>query len=248
MTGDVALAPPEVQAGPAAIEARGLVVRYGRRAALDGVDVALREGACLALFGPNGAGKTTLLRVLAGLKRATAGSVSIAGQPVGARATRALTGLISHQVMLYAPLTARENVTFTARLHGVPHPDEAAMAALERLGVADRADTAVRALSRGLLQRVAIARAIVHGPRVLLADEPYTGLDAAGAAALTAVLEGLVAAGAALVLVTHQVGEGLALASEAAILRGGTIVRREPAAGLDAARYAERYREIVGAP
>ncbi len=247
MTGNVALAPPKSRVGPAAVEARGLVVRYGRRAALDDVDLSLAAGECVALFGPNGAGKTTLLRVLAGLRCASAGSVEIAGRPVAATATRAMTGLISHQVMLYPALTARENVAFSARLHGVSAPERAALAALERLGVADRADTAVRALSRGLMQRVAIARAIVHEPKLLLADEPYTGLDAAGAAALTATLEGLVAAGTALVLVTHQVSEGLALADVAMVLQGGRVVRRDHAAGLEPAQYAAQYRELVGA-
>ena len=247
MTGDVAQAPPMMRIAPAAVEASGLVVRYGRRAVLDGVDVQVAGGACLAIFGPNGAGKTTLLRVLAGLKRPSAGHVTIAGRDVAARETRALTGIISHRVMLYPALTALENVVFSARLHGVPQPEEAAREALARLGVADRAATPVRALSRGLTQRVAIARAIVHGPRLLLADEPYTGLDASGAAALTSVLEGLVSAGSALVLVTHQVGEGLALAHHVAILRGGRVIRCHEAAGLDPMRYAEEYRELVGA-
>ena len=232
---------------PAAVEARGLVVRYGRRAALDGVDVDVAPGRCLALFGPNGAGKTTLLRVLAGLKRPTAGAVTIAGSPVGTEATRALVGIISHQVMLYPALTALENVAFSARLHGVADAVDAAHAALARLDVADRAGTAVRALSRGLTQRVAIARAIVHQPRLLLADEPYTGLDASGTAALTGVLEGLVAGGAALVLVTHQVVEGLALADEAMILHRGRVVRCDGTRDLDATRYAAEYREVVGA-
>ena len=232
---------------PAAVEARGLVVRYGRRAALDGVDVDVAPGRCLALFGPNGAGKTTLLRVLAGLKRPTAGAVTIAGSPAGTESTRALVGIISHQVMLYPALTALENDAFSARLHGVADAVDAAHAALARLGVADRAGTAVRALSRGLTQRVAIARAIVHQPRLLLADEPYTGLDASGTAALTGVLEGLVAGGAALVLVTHQVGEGLALADEAMILHGGRVVRRDGTRDLDATRYAAAYRKVVGA-
>jgi heme ABC exporter ATP-binding subunit CcmA len=245
--GNDALAPSHIQSGPAAVEASGLVVRYGRRVAVGGVDLTLVPGRALALFGPNGAGKTTLLRVLAGLKAPTAGTVRIAGEPVTARATRALTGLVSHRVMLYPALTALENVAFSARLHGVADPGGAARAALERLAIADRAATPVRALSRGLMQRVAIARAIVHGPRLLLADEPYTGLDAAGAAALTRVLESLVAGGAALVLVTHQVGEGLAVAHEAMILQGGRVLRREPAQGLDADGYARQYRELVGA-
>src|SRR5690606_37614372 len=102
----------------------------------------------------------------------------------------------------------------------------------------DRADVPVRALSRGLQQRVAIARAIVHGPSVLLADEPYTGLDAQGAAALTAMLRERRAAGAALVVVTHHLHEGLELASHAVVMRGGRFVRSDRAEGLDATRYA----------
>jgi heme exporter protein A len=145
--GNDALAPSHVQSGPAAVEASGLVVRYGRRVAVGGVDLTLAPGRALTLFGPNGAGKTTLLRVLAGLKAPTAGTVRIAGEPVTARATRALTGLVSHRVMLYPALTALENVAFSARLHGVADPEGAARAALERLAIADRAGTPVRALS-----------------------------------------------------------------------------------------------------
>ena len=225
------------------VEAAGLRRSFGHRVALAGVDVSLRGGECLALFGPNGAGKTTLLRVLAGLLKPTAGTARVAGTALpGGPAVRALTGLISHQSMLYPALTALENVEFAARLFGVSRPREAARAALDRLGVGDRADAPVRALSR-----VAIARAVVHGPRLLLADEPFTGLDAAGATALTRTLEGLVRHGAALVVVTHNIGEGLALATHAAVMQGGRFTRLEAAAGLEPMMYAERYRELVGA-
>lgn len=230
------------------VEAVGLRRSFGHRVALAGVDVSLRGGECLALFGPNGAGKTTLLRVLAGLLTPTAGMARVAGTALpGGPAVRALTGLISHQTMLYPALTALENVEFAARLFGVDRARDAARAALDRLGVGDRADAPVRALSRGLAQRVAIARAVVHGPRVLLADEPFTGLDAAGATALTRTLEGLVRQGAALVVVTHNIGEGLALATHAAVMQGGRFTRMEAAAGLEPVTYAERYRELVGA-
>jgi len=233
-------------AAPALVEARGLARAFGTRRAVDGVDLALGAGECLALFGPNGAGKTTLLRLLAGLLRPTAGSTLVAGEAVrGEGASRGLVGLISHQSMLYDALTARENVEFTARLYGVPEPRAAAERALERLRVLDRASAPVRSLSRGLQQRVSIARAIVHGPRLVLLDEPYTGLDEGGAAALTALLAELTASGAALVLVTHNLGEGLALATHAAIMRRGRLVRHEPRAALEPASYAAAYRELA---
>jgi ABC-type multidrug transport system ATPase subunit len=147
--------------------------------------------------------------------------------------------------MLYDALTARENVAFAARLHGLPDAADATSRALDALRVAARADVPVRALSRGLRQRVAVARAIVHAPDVLLCDEPYTGLDEPGAAALTALLRERRAAGAALVVVTHHLQEGLALATHAAVMRAGRVARLEEVAGLDPVRFAADYRELV---
>lgn len=233
-------------AAPPALEARLLRRAFGPRRAVDGVSVALAAGECLALFGPNGAGKSTLLRLLGGLLRPTAGEVRVAGRRVDDDpAVRAGVGLLSHQSLLYAALTARENVAFAARLHGVPDPDRAALAALDRLRVADRADTPVRRLSRGLQQRVSAARAVVHTPRVLLLDEPYTGLDAAGAEALTETLTALAAGGAALVLVTHHLDEGLALATQVAVLHRGRLAFHQPRAAVDPETFAPRYRDLV---
>jgi heme exporter protein A len=147
--------------------------------------------------------------------------------------------------MLYSALSARENVEFAAHLHGVPDPSAAATHALSAMRVLDRAETPVRALSRGLQQRVSIARAIVHVPRLLLCDEPYTGLDEVGSAALTDALAERRASGAALLLVTHNLGEGLALATHAAIMRRGRFARYESRADVDASSYAMEYRELV---
>ena len=227
------------------LEAEGLTRAFGRRRAVDGVDFQLGRGEALALFGPNGAGKTTLLRLLAGLLRPGAGHAKIDGRALPAVAARSRVGLISHRSLLYDALTGRENVRFSAQLHGVADLSGATARALNALHVADRADVPVRQLSRGLQQRVAIARAIVHGPDVLLADEPYTGLDEQGSAALTALLLERRAAGAALVVVTHHLQEGLAVASHAAIMRSGRFLRYEPTAGLDASTYAAVYRELV---
>ena len=232
-------------AGPL-IEVDALERSFGHRRALAGVSFVLGAGECLALFGPNGAGKTTLLRVLAGLLKPSAGSARIAGVDLPAGSTaRGLVGLISHNSMLYEALTARENIEFVARLYGSPNPREAAEAALRRMRIDDRAGTPVRALSRGMQQRVSIARAVVHGPRVLLLDEPYSGLDEGGSAALTALLTELRSAGTALVIVTHNLAEGLALATRSAIMRSGRFAHVEPHATSDSTAYAARYRELV---
>ena len=192
------------------VSADALVRLFGVRRAVDGVSFALAPGECLAIFGPNGAGKTTLLRMLAGLLAPTAGHCTVAGVALrDGAAARATVGLVSHASMLYAALTARENVEFAATLYGLRHARDAAHRALVALRVADRADTPVRALSRGLQQRVSIARAIVHAPSLLLCDEPYTGLDDAGAHALTDALAERRAAGAALLVVTHNVAEAI---------------------------------------
>lgn len=229
------------------LEADDLTRSFGGRRAVHGVSLELDAGECLALFGPNGAGKTTLLRLLAGLLKPTAGSARINGQLLrGDAAARAQVGFISHQSMLYGALTVRENVELAARLYGVGEPAAAATQALREMRVIDRAGSPVRSLSRGLQQRVSIARAMVHRPRVLLLDEPYTGLDALGAATLTEMLARLRGDGATLVLVTHNIAEGLEVATQAAVMHRGRVVRRERREELDADRYAHAYRELVG--
>jgi heme exporter protein A len=227
------------------LEAKGLARAFGHRRAVDGVDLEVAEGDGLALFGPNGAGKTTLLRLLAGLLSPGAGRATIGGHKLPSVAARARVGLISHRTMLYDALTGRENVRFSAQLHGLTDPAGATARALNALHVADRADVPVRQLSRGLQQRVAIARAIVHSPDVILADEPYTGLDEQGSAALTALLLERRAAGAALVVVTHHLQEGLAVASQAAVMRNGRFIRTDRTDGVNPAAYAADYRALV---
>ena len=228
------------------VQAEGLVRSFGGRRVVDAVSFTLRAGDCLALFGPNGAGKTTLLRLVAGLLAPAQGTVRVNGVSIreGA-AARAQVGLVSHASMLYGALTVRENVELAARLYGCAEPSVAAHAALALMGVEDRAETPARTLSRGLQQRVSIARAMVHSPSLLLCDEPYTGLDDAGSAALTDALTERREGGAALLLVTHNLTEGLALATQAAIMRRGRFVRHEARELLDVRAYQAQYRELA---
>ena len=238
---------PHADAPPIMVAER-LVRAFSGRRAVDDVTFALGPGECLGLFGPNGAGKSTLLRLLAGLLAPTSGRCVVGGRPMrDGPVARAQVGLVSHASMLYSALTARENVEFAARMYGLANPRAAAAAALDLMRVADRGHAPVRALSRGLQQRVSIARAIVHQPRLILCDEPYTGLDAAGSAALTGVLAERKVSGSALVLVTHNLDEGLALATHAAIMQDGRFLRYERRADVAADAYLSEYRELVTA-
>ncbi|MBL0939227.1 MAG: heme ABC exporter ATP-binding protein CcmA [Gemmatimonadaceae bacterium] len=230
------------------VVANQLVRAFGRRKAVNDVSLTLSAGACLALFGPNGAGKTTLLRLLGGLLKPTRGTVELLGVPLpGPGSTRRMVGLISHHSMLYPALTVRENVRFAAECQGVPDADAAATRALKALRVQDREHMPVRFLSRGLQQRVSIARALVHEPQLVLLDEPYTGLDEVGALAFTDALRALKAHGSTLLLVTHNLVEGLTLATRAVIMREGSFVYDEPAPenGFDLPSFQRRYRDLV---
>jgi heme exporter protein A len=225
--------------GAALLEARGLQRSFGRVRILHGLDLSLRPGEALAIIGPNGAGKTTLLRLLAGLIRPSAGEVRISGQ-------RGSLGILLHQSLLYDDLTLLENLTFAARLYGLEGPRTAAAAALEHAGLAERSSDLPRRLSRGLLQRAAIARALVHAPRLLLLDEPFTGLDAPAAAGLRADLRRRLAQGLGLVIVTHHLAEVWDLATRVAVLVGGRWAADEPRTGTLEA-FLPRYRELIGA-
>jgi heme exporter protein A len=236
----------KISAGAPIVEVSELSREFGRRRAVAGVTFTLAAGECLALFGPNGAGKTTLLRLLAGLLRPTSGNARISGIKLpGGPAARAKVGLISHHNMLYEALSPRENVAFAARLYQVRDAARRVDETLRRMSMLERADAPVRSLSRGMQQRVSIARAMVHSPQLVLADEPYSGLDESGARALTALLRELRSAGTAVIVVTHNLVEGLSLATHAALMQRGQFIRYDATERVDAAAYASVYREAV---
>jgi heme exporter protein A len=230
------------------LEATGLQRSFGRARVLRGLDLALGPGEALAVVGPNGAGKTTLLRLLAGLMRPTAGRIAVQGRPLrgGSDIARSSIGLLSHQSLVYDVLTLRENLIFSARLYGLPQPHRTVDAALESAGLAKYAQALPRRLSRGLLQRGAIARTMLHSPRILLLDEPFTALDASAAARLRSDLGDRVRQGAALVVVTHQLADVWPLSSRVAVLVEGRWALDGPREGsLEA--FVSRYGVVAGA-
>src|SRR5712671_4411251 len=240
--------PPTSSTGTPIVEASELTRAFGSRKAVAGVTFSLAPTECLAVFGPNGAGKTTLLRLLAGLLKPSSGSARLAGIPLpGGTLARSRVGLISHHTMLYEALSARENVSFAAHLYGIRDARVRVEDSLRRMSMLERADAPVRSLSRGMQQRVSIARAMVHAPQLVLADEPYSGLDESGARSLTALLQELRSAGTAIIIVTHNLAEGLSLATHAAVMQREKFVRYDAAHRLDASSYATTYRESLAA-
>ncbi|HEY1688760.1 MAG TPA: ABC transporter ATP-binding protein [Solirubrobacteraceae bacterium] len=223
-----------------ALRLEGVVRRYGEREALSEVSFSLEAGATLAVLGSNGAGKTTLLRLLATLLRPHGGYAEVLGSvlPAQAWALRGRIGLLGHEPLLYKELTARENLAFHARLHGVA--GERVEEVLELVGVAARAAEPLHTLSRGTVQRVAIARAILHDPELLLLDEPRANLDPAA----SEIVEPLIgaASGRTRVIVSHNPGESLAEADVVLGLRAGMVALLAPAADVTEADVMELYR------
>ena len=240
------MAAPTDSAVAAVLEVAGLTKRFGHVRALRGVDFVLGAGESLAVFGPNGAGKTTLLRILAGLLKPDGGTVRFGGELLvrGNAAHRRRVGLISHHSLLYDGLTAAENLVFHARLYSVADPRAAAARALAGVGLEARASDLVGTFSRGMVQRLAIARALLHDPDVMLLDEPFSGLDQRAAATLRELLGRLRAERRTMVLVTHNIDEGLELATHVAIQVAGRFVSLGSRDG-DLAAYRVRYAEAT---
>jgi heme exporter protein A len=199
---------------------------FGRRRAVSRVSFQASQGHILGLLGPNGAGKSTLLSLVATLLRPTSGAIrygTLAPRQTDG-ALRARIGVLGHDLYLYPELTARENLAFFAALYGERDGDAAARAALDRAGLGDRADDIVSSFSRGMRQRVALERALIHRPRLVLLDEPFTGLDDSSTIALVNRLRGLRQEGAIVVLATHDLELADGLLDAAVFLRDGRMV------------------------
>jgi heme exporter protein A len=215
---------------------------FGRRRALSRVSITARTGEIIGLLGPNGAGKSTLIGVLATLVAPTSGDVRFGDARAGGDAAlRHRIGLLAHELHLYPELTARQNLVFFARLYGLDAPAIVA-AALERANLTDRADDDVAGFSRGMRQRLALERALLHRPRLVLLDEPFTGLDDTAVGLVRERLRHLAADGCIVVMATHDLDLADGLVTRVALMRGGRLVSDEAAGGA----LRARYRALVG--
>lgn len=233
------------------IEVRALTKTFGLNPVLRGLDLDVPRGEFLALLGPNGSGKTTLLRILGALARPTSGTVRVGGWelPGEAEFVRAQLGVVSHLPLLYDTLTAEENLLSFARIYNLPRETrrERVDTVLRRVGLARRARDVVATYSRGMQQRLAIARAILHDPAVLLLDEPYTGLDQDAAALLDELLHEVAIGGRTVIMTTHDLRRGHALADRIAILSRGKIAFDAPCREVDPDALPALYADTTGA-
>ena len=232
---------------PPLLDARDLAREFAGLAAVDGIDVALPSGGFLVVFGPNGAGKTSLLRMLGGGLRPTRGEVRLGGERIeaGSPRGRERIGVLSHQTFLYGHLTARENLRFYGRLFGLSDLDQRIEYRLGEVGLIERADDLASTFSRGMRQRLGLARTLLHDPELVLLDEPYTGLDPHAAAVLRSVLETLRDGRRTVILVTHNLTQGLELADRAAIQVRGRFAWQGQSTDVEARDFERFYRETV---
>jgi heme ABC exporter ATP-binding subunit CcmA len=226
----------------ARLTATDVARHYGRRKALSQISFTCDAGEIVGLLGPNGAGKSTLLNILATIVTPSLGTVQYGDRSASDGAeVRGMIGMLGHDLFLYPELTARENLTFFAHFYGLNDVAGTVTAALAQAGLSDRADDFVSSFSRGMRQRIALERALLHDPRLILLDEPFTGLDQASTAALVARLRERQQAGCLIVLATHDLDVAEGLLSRAIYLKEGRMVGTDT----DSHGLLDRYRRAI---
>jgi ABC-2 type transport system ATP-binding protein len=240
-----------------AIEAHGLVKRYGEKRALDGVDLDVARGAVCALLGPNGAGKTTAVRDLTTLTRPDAGTATVAGHDIGREpmAVRRSIGLAAQDATVDGLLTGHENLTMIGELHHLGRRRARARATelLDQFALTDSRDKLARDYSGGMRRRLDLAATLVAEPEVLFLDEPTTGLDPRARNDLWDVLEDLVGGGATILLTTQYLEEADRLADDIVVVDHGRVIARGDARSLkrqvggDQLHVVAAHREDVDA-
>lgn len=228
------------------IEAKGVSKYFGRRKVLQGLDIKVGQGEISALMGPNGSGKTTLLKIVAGLLQPSSGDVFLGGRSIfdDEMAARRSVGLVGHSAYTYEDLTSLENLKFYWLMNGLPSRDfeQAGQAMLRRVGLAHRMNDRVAVFSKGMGQRLAIARALIHSPKILLLDEPFSSLDQKGVDILSQVLKEERSKGASILMVTHDIRRISELADRAEILSGGKIVQSFDSNAIRSGELEKSYR------
>jgi heme ABC exporter ATP-binding subunit CcmA len=230
------------------IQVAGLRKAYGSTLVLDDVDLVVRTGEAVGLLGPNGAGKTTLLKILATIARPTRGRASVAGHDCvrEPERVRGVVGLIAHGAHVYEDLTALENLVFWTRFAGRRVETNALRAVLGEVDLDDCADARVRTLSAGMKRRLSLARLLLHRPRVLLLDEPFSSLDQRARKWLDQYLQSFAAGGGAILMATHAFGRELEAVDRLVILAGGRIVHDAPRGTLSVEEIHRLYTLHTG--
>src|SRR5215207_9102625 len=226
---------PPYDSGSVAIETRGLGKAFGRRRALDSVDLLVPSGVAFGFLGPNGAGKTTLIRLLLGLAEPTRGTIRVLGHDLPAARAAALgrVGAIIEEPRFHAHLTGRENLRIIAAARE-PEAHDRIDGTLARIGLAGRANERVSKYSLGMRQRLGVARALLADPELLILDEPTNGLDPAGIREFREMIRGFVAEGRTVLLSSHLLGEVEKICDFVAIVDRGRVVVDGPLAELKA--------------
>jgi heme ABC exporter ATP-binding subunit CcmA len=227
----------------AVVHITGVVKSFESRKVLAGIDLDAHKGQSVCLCGLNGAGKSTLLRITAGLLQPDSGSVHVHGHDLHAEPETAKPhlGVIAHKSMVYGELTVLENLLFFARLYGVASPHASVGAMLEDVGLSHFMYDRVSILSRGLLQRLSIARALLHRPSVLLADEPFTGLDSEAAGHLVSVLKEFRDKGGTVIMTTHDIRYGLECCDRVIVLDKARLIFDSVLGEIDADAFQQDY-------
>jgi ABC-type multidrug transport system ATPase subunit len=208
------------------ITVTNLVKQFGRFAALRGVNASFDAGRFYAILGDNGAGKTTMLRVLAGLVRPTRGEVSILGDSKPRRACREF-GYMAHPSLLYDEMSGMENLRYFGQLYGIAD-DARCSASITAVGLDAALDRQVGQYSQGMRQRMSLARALLHDPKILLLDEPFSNVDIHSAREMVKLLTGMRDGGKTILVVTHQASLLDGAADEFVWMQTGQIINRTP--------------------
>jgi len=226
---------------------KNLIKSFGSFYALRGINLTLNAGEFWMIVGPNGAGKTTLLKIIAMLSRATDGAITIDGaDPQRSRLdVRKQIGFIGHQSFLYDKLTAEENLRFYSRMYLIQQSDQHIDALLTQVGLLGRKTDLVRNFSRGMQQRLAIARALLNDPRIILLDEPFTGLDQRGIDIFTELLRSLISPDRLLIMTTHDLQLGWSLADHYAIISRGKVLDQKASRETTFEIFQANYRNLT---
>jgi len=218
---------------------------YGRHRALGGVSIELQSGRVTALLGPNGSGKTSLLMLLSTLSRPSSGKIHFGNiSPKRIAEARGQIGLLSHAAMTYAELSAQENLEFFAKLYGQAKPADVALDLLKRFDLDAHRNRRAGTFSRGMLQRLALARALIGQPKLLLLDEPFTGLDRKSTQTVIDVVDEHRKSGGMALMISHDLGVAAELGDEFIVLKRGLEVGRTDK-NLDSSALRSFYAEVT---